>query len=62
MTVYATISYGGLLYTGGSEKIIVYYDFTVSVGWDGRVSCLERILYLVLVSLGCCNFCFPRSS
>ncbi|KAG0714151.1 Zinc finger protein 106 [Chionoecetes opilio] len=28
MTVYATVSYGGLLYSGGSEKIIVYYDFT----------------------------------
>lgn len=28
MTVYATVSHGGLLYTGGSEKIIVYYDFT----------------------------------
>lgn len=30
LTVYATVSYGGLLYSGGSEKIIVYYDFTVS--------------------------------
>lgn len=34
LTVYATVSYGGLLYSGGSEKIIVYYDFTVSNrGW-----------------------------
>lgn len=31
LTVYATLSHEGLLYAGGSNKAIVYYDFAVSV-------------------------------
>lgn len=46
LTVYATVSYGGLLYSGGSEKIIVYYDFTSGssrghLESEADVSCLS---------------------
>ncbi|XP_042215580.1 uncharacterized protein LOC121861737 [Homarus americanus] len=46
LTVYATVSHGGLLYTGGSNKAIVYYDFTTGnsrghLASEADVSCLS---------------------
>ncbi|XP_069942503.1 uncharacterized protein [Cherax quadricarinatus] len=46
LTVYATVSHGGLLYTGGSNKAIVYYDFTTGssrghIASEADVSCLS---------------------
>ncbi|XP_069179421.1 uncharacterized protein [Procambarus clarkii] len=46
VTVYATVSHGGLLYTGGSNKAIVYYDFTTGssrghIASEADVSCLS---------------------
>lgn len=45
LTVYATVSHGGILYTGGSNKSIIYYDFTTGnslghIGCEADVSCL----------------------
>ncbi|KAK7080910.1 hypothetical protein SK128_026218 [Halocaridina rubra] len=47
LTVYATVSYGGLLYSGGSNKTIVYYDFT-SGNSRGHISCEADVSCLAI--------------